>query len=194
VTVFGILSQGGLGLPDRDYYLKEDPKTKEIREKYVGHVTKMLELAGEKPDAATADAKAVMTVETQLAKPSFTRVENRDPQKTYNKMTLAELEQLGPAFGWKAYFVELGVKQVPDLNVRQPGFFKAFAEMSSTVQVEQWRAYLRWHVINALADFLSKAFQDESFAFRGKVLNGIPEQGKKRAAQYQPAQPGDVPG
>jgi putative endopeptidase len=133
-------------------------------------------------------------VETQLAKPSFTRVENRDPQKTYNKMTLAELEQLGPAFGWKAYFVELGVKQVPDLNVRQPEFFKAFAEMSSTVQVEQWRAYLRWHVINALADFLSKAFQDESFAFRGKVLNGIPEQGKKRAAQYQPAQPGDVPG
>ena len=172
----GILNQGGLGLPDRDYYLKEDPKTKEIRDKYVDHVTKMLELAGEKPEAATAGAKAVMNIETQLAKASFTRVENRDPQKTYHKMTLAELERMGPPFGWKAYFVELGVKQVPDLNVRQPEFFKAFAEMSTTVQPEQWRAYLRWHVINAMADMLTKAFQDESFAFRGKVLNGIPEQ------------------
>jgi putative endopeptidase len=172
----GILNQGGLGLPDRDYYFKEDPKTKEIRDKYVAHVTKMLELAGEKPDAAAADAKAVMDVETQLAKASFTRVENRDPQKTYHKMTLAELEKLGPAFGWKAFFAELGVKQVPDLNVRQPQFFKAFAEMSTTVPPEEWRAYLRWHVINAMADLLNKAFQEESFAFRGKVLNGVPEQ------------------
>ncbi|MBZ5537656.1 MAG: M13 family metallopeptidase [Acidobacteriia bacterium] len=172
----GILNQGGLGLPDRDYYIKEDPKTKEIRDKYVAHVTRMLELAGEKPDSASADAKAVMAVETQLAKASFTRVENRDPQKTYHKMTLAELEKLSPAFGWKTFFGELGVKQVPDLNVRQPQFFKAFAEMSTDVPPEQWRAYLRWHVINAMADLLTKAFQEESFAFRGKALNGIPEQ------------------
>jgi putative endopeptidase len=154
----GILNQGGLGLPDRDYYFKEDQKTKEIRDKYVAHMTKMLELAGERPDAAAADAIAVMDVETQLAKASFTRVENRDPQKTYHKMTMAELEKLGPAFGWKAFFAELGVKQVPDLNVRQPQFFKAFAEMSTTVPPEEWRAYLRWHVINAMADLLNKAF------------------------------------
>jgi putative endopeptidase len=172
----GTLNQGGLGLPDRDYYLREDPKSKEIRANYVAHVTKMLELAGEKPDAAAAAAAAVMDVETQLAKASLTRVENRDPQKTYNKMTLAELEKLGPDFSWRAYFDQLGVKQVPDLNVRQPQFFKAIAEMSTTVPLEQWRMYLRWHVINGMADSLSKAFQDESFAFRGKVLNGVPEQ------------------
>jgi putative endopeptidase len=172
----GTLNQGGLGLPDRDYYLREDPKSKEIRAKYVAHVTKMLELAGEKPDAAAAGAAAVMDVETKLAKASLTRVENRDPQKTYNKMTLAELEKLGPGFSWRAYFDQLGVKQVPDLNVRQPQFFKAFAEISTTVPLEQWRMYLRWHVINGMADSLTKAFQDESFAFRGKVLNGVPEQ------------------
>jgi putative endopeptidase len=172
----GTLNQGGLGLPDRDYYFRDDPKSKEIRAKYVTHVTKMLELAGEKPDAAAAGAAAVMDVETKLAKASLTRVENRDPQKTYNKMTLAELEKLGTGFGWRAYFDQLGVKQVPDLNVRQPQFFKAFAEISTTVPLEQWRMYLRWHVINGMADSLTKAFQDESFAFRGKVLNGVPEQ------------------
>lgn len=172
----GILSQGGLGLPDRDYYLKEDQRSKEIRDKYVAHVARMLELAGEKAEAARADAAIVMNVETHLAKASFTRVENRDPQKTYNKMTLAELEKLGPAFSWKSFFDELGVKQVPDLNVRQPQFFKAFVEMSATVQPEQWRAYLRWNIINAMADSLTKPFEDESFAFRGKALNGIPQQ------------------
>ncbi|MGA2260751.1 MAG: M13 family metallopeptidase [Acidobacteriota bacterium] len=172
----GTLSQGGLGLPDRDYYLKEDPKSKEIRDKYVAHVTKMFELAGENPAAAAADAAVTMQLETTLAKASLTRVDNRDPQKTYNKMTLAELAKLTPAFGWKGYFDQLGVKQVPDLNVRQPQFLKAFAEMSATVPAEQWRAYLRWRVINAMANSLTKAFQDEVFAFDGNVLNGVPQQ------------------
>jgi putative endopeptidase len=172
----GTLNQGGLGLPDRDYYLREDAKSKEIRDKYVAHVAKMFELTGEKPDAASADAAIVMDVETKLAKPSFTRVENRDPQKTYNKMALAELEKLAPEFDWNSYFVQLGIKQVPDLNVRQPQFFKAFAEMTSSVPPRQWRVYLRWHVVRGMEDFLSKAFQDESFAFNGKVLNGVPQQ------------------
>ncbi len=172
----GNLSQGGLGLPDRDYYLKEDAKSKEIRAKYVAHIAKMLELAGEKPDTAAAGAAVVLELETGLARASFTRVENRDPQKTYNKMTLAELEKLGPGFEWKAYFDQLGVKQVPDLNVRQPSFFKAFAGMTTTVPPEQWRTYLRWHIVSGMAGSLAKAFQDESFAFNGKVLNGVPEQ------------------
>ena len=172
----GTLNQGGLGLPDRDYYLKEDPKSKEIRDKYVAHMAKMFELAGENPAATTADAAVTMQLETALAKASLTRVENRDPQKTYNKMTFAELGKLAPAFGWKSYFDQLGVKQVQDLNVRQPQFFKAFAEMSATVPIEQWRAYLRWRVINAIANSLTKAFQDEVFAFDGKVLNGVPQQ------------------
>jgi len=172
----GTLSQGGLGLPDRDYYLKEDPKSKEIRDKYVVHMTNMFELAGENPTAAAADAAVTMQLETTLAKASMTRVENRDPQKTYNKMTLAELAKLAPAFGWEGYFDQLGVRQVSDLNVRQPQFLKAFAEMSATVPVEQYRAYLRWRVINAMANSLTKAFQDEAFAFDGKVLNGVPQQ------------------
>ena len=172
----GILSQGGLGLPDRDYYLKEDTKSGEIRAKYVAHVAKMFELAGEKTDAAAAGAAVVMDIETRLAKASFTRVENRDPQKTYNKMTLAALENDAPGFGWRKYFEQLGVQQVPDLNVRQPAFFKAFAGLSSSVPADQWRTYLRWQVISGMANSLGKAFQDESFAFNGKVLNGIQEQ------------------
>jgi putative endopeptidase len=172
----GTLNQGGLGLPDRDYYLKEDAKSKEIREKYVAHVAKMLELGGERPDAAAAGAAVVMDLETKLAKACFTRVENRDPQKTYNKMSLAELEKLGPGFSWSAYFAKLGVKQVPDLNVRQPQFFKVFAEMSAAVPPDQWRIYFKWHVISGMANSLTKAFENESFAFNGKVLNGVPQQ------------------
>jgi putative endopeptidase len=172
----GTLSQGGLGLPDRDYYLKEDPKSKEIRARYGAHVERMFELAGEARDAAVADAAVVVEVETRLAQASMSRVENRDPQKTYHKMSLAELEQLGPGFDWERYFEGLDVQQVPDLNVRQPQFFKAFAGMSASVSAEQWRAYLRWHVISGMAPSLTKAFQDESFEFNGKVLNGIPQQ------------------
>ena len=172
----GTLNQGGLGMPDRDYYLKDDPKSKEIREKYVAHVAKMLALGGEKPETAAACADVVMEIETKLAKASITRIENRDPQKTYNKMTLAELEKLGPDFGWKAYFAQLGVGQVPDLNVRQPQFFKAFAELSAATPTDHWRIYLKWHVISGMATSLARAFEDESFAFNGKILNGVPQQ------------------
>ncbi len=172
----GNLSQGGLGLPDRDYYLKQDPKSLEIRAKYQAHVARMMELAGEKPDQAAASAASVMEVETRLAKASFTRVENRDPQKTYHKMTLAELETLAPGFGWKPFFSGLGVKDPGDLNVRQPSFFKAFGELAATLPPEQWRIYLRWHLVSASANSLTKAFQDEAFAFNGKVLQGQPQQ------------------
>ena len=172
----GSLNQGGLGLPDRDYYLKEDAKSKDLRDKYVAHVSKMFQLAGEAPEAATADAAIVMDIETRLAKASLTRVENRDPQKTYNKMTLVELQEKTPGFDWTGYFNQLGVKPVPPLNVRQPQFFQAFAEMSASVPPAQWRSYLRWHLIRAMADSLTKAFQDEAFAFNGKVLNGVPQQ------------------
>ena len=175
----GSLSQGGLGLPDRDYYLKDDPKSKDIRDKYVAHVAKMLQLAGDAADAATAEAAVVMDVETKLASASLTRVENRDPQKTYNKMTVANLQQQAPGFDWNAYFTKVGVASVPPLNVRQPKFFQAFSRMASgpgAVPAEHWRTYLRWHVVRSIADALPKAFQDESFAFNGKVLNGVPQQ------------------
>ncbi len=170
------LNQGGLGLPDRDYYLKEDAKSQDLRDKYVAHVTKMLQLAGDAPADAAAGAAVVVDLETKLARASFTRVENRDPQKTYNKMTLADLEAQAPGFDWGAYFAAVGVGPLPALNVRQPQFFKAFGGMSASVPAAQWTTYLRWHVIRQMTEALPKAFRDEAFAFDEKVLNGVPQQ------------------
>ncbi len=172
----GTLNQGGLGLPDRDYYLKGDTKSAEIRSKYLGHVARMFELAGENPAAAAAGAAVVMDLEAKLAKASSTRVENRDPQKTYNRLTLTELQKLAAGFDWNAYFAHLGIDRPAEINVRQPSFFAAFGELSSRVPVEQWRTYLKWHVISGMADSLASAFGEESFAFNGKVLNGVPKQ------------------
>jgi putative endopeptidase len=172
----GTLNQGGLGLPDRDYYVKDDQKSKDIRDNYVGHVARMLELSGVARDAAIAGAGTVLDVETRLAKASLTRVENRDPQKTYNKMTLADLQKLGGGFDWPLYFAELGVKDVPPINVRQPQFFQAFGDAATAVTPAQWKTYLRWHLVRGMAPLLTRAFQDEAFAFNGKVLNGVPEQ------------------
>ncbi len=172
----GTLNQGGLGLPDRDYYTRDDAKSKEIRDQYVLHVAKMLELAGHSHESAAAEAGVVLGIETRLATASMTRVENRDPQKTYNKMTLGELQALGEGFDWARYFTALGVANVPALNVRQPQFFKAFAGIAASVPVADWRTYLRWHLARAMADALPVAFQDESFAFNGKILNGVPQQ------------------
>ena len=116
---------------DRDYYLKDDTKSKEIRAKYEAHIGRMFELAGENPDVASKAAATVMELETKLAKSSFTRVENRDPQKTYNKIDVAEVEKLGSSFEWKAYLDRVGVKKVSEVNVRQPKFFEAFAGLCS---------------------------------------------------------------
>jgi putative endopeptidase len=170
------MGQGGLGLPDRDYYTKQDPKSVAIRADYLKHVTRMFELLGEKPAAAKAHAGTVMAVETQLAKASLTRVEQRDPLKTYHKMTPAELVTLAPGFDWKAYFAGRHLKTLADVNVRQPEFFKAFAVMAGTVPVQDWVTYCRWHVLRSTANTLPKAFSDESFNFYEKTLNGIPQQ------------------
>jgi putative endopeptidase len=172
----GSLSQGGLGLPDRDYYLKDDAKSKDIRAGYLAHVAKMLQLAGDAPDVAASGASVVVDLETKLARASLTRVENRDPQKTYNKMTLGELQAQAPGFDWASFFAQAGVTEVPPINVRQPQFFRAFAELSAAESAARWRTYLRWHLVRGAADMLPKAFQDESFAFNGKILNGVPQQ------------------
>ncbi len=172
----GTLNQGGLGLPDRDYYLKDDEKSKEIREKYVAHVARMLQLAGDAPDAAASGAAVILELETKLARSSLTRVENRDPQKTYHKMALADLQAQAPGFDWNVFFTRMGAAKVPALNVRQPKFFQAFAGLAAEVPSAQWRTYLRWRLLAPIADALPKAFQDEAFAFNGKVLNGVPKQ------------------
>ena len=170
------LSQGGLALPERDYYLKDDPKSVELRAKYVAHVARMLELLGDAPDAARKSAESVVAFETKLAKASRGRVELRDPQKNYNKRTLAELSAEAPGFDWKAYLAAVGIPAGQDLNVRQPAFFTAFAAAAANEPVDSWKAYLRWHAVHGSVNLLPTRFEEESFAFFGKTLRGIPEQ------------------
>jgi predicted metalloendopeptidase len=171
----GIFNQGGLGLPDRDYYLKEDPKSKDLREAYRAHVAKMLELVGDAPETAKAEADVVMGIETQLAKASITRVENRDPQKTYNKRTLAALDAEAPGFDFAKFLADMGASGATEVNVRQPAFFKGFADLARSIPPADWRTYLRWHAVRAAAPLLSRNFQDEDFAFSHKKLNGTPQ-------------------
>ncbi|MEY2561212.1 MAG: putative endopeptidase [Verrucomicrobiota bacterium] len=164
--------QGGLGLPDRDYYTKEDEASKKLRDQYVEHVTKMLTLAGAPADQAAADAKKILALETSLAKPARTRVELRDPQKNYNKMKPAELQAIMPDFSWADYFKELKLTNPGDINVGQPDFFKAANEVFKTVPVEDWKAYLRWHLIRDMSPMLSSDFVNEAFRFYEATLRG----------------------
>jgi len=167
--------QGGLGLPDRDYYLKTDDESKKLRDEYVAHVTKMFGLMGESPAKSAEDAKSVMALETRLAEASMTRVERRDPDKTYNRKSLAELAALTPNFSWTAYLKTIGAPPVAAANVGQPAYFQAFNKELLATPLPQWKTYLRWHLIHAAAASLSKKFVDEDFAFYGKTLQGTPE-------------------
>ena len=167
--------QGGLGLPDRDYYLKEDAKSVELRKAYVAHVQKMFQLLGDSADKAAAEAQTVLRIETALAKGSMTRVERRDPKNLDHKMTAAELEKLDPSFQWNTYFTKVGLPSLSSLNVSSPGFFKALNEEIDKESLADWKTYLRWHLANADADFLSTAFVNEDFDFYGKTLQGRKE-------------------
>jgi putative endopeptidase len=164
--------QGGLGLPDRDYYTKDDEASKKLRDQYVEHVTKMLTMAGTPADKAAADAKKVMDLETSLAKPARTRVELRDPQKNYNKMKQAELQAMMPDFSWADYLKELKLNNAGDINVGQPDFFKAANEVFKTVAVDDWKPYLRWHLVKDMAPMLSSDFVNENFQFYEATLRG----------------------
>ncbi|NWJ40196.1 MAG: M13 family metallopeptidase [Geothrix sp.] len=181
----GYLSQGGTGLPDRDYYLKDDARSKDIRAKYEQHITRMFQLAGDAPALAAVRAKVVLDLETRMAQVQWTRVEQRNPQKTYNKRNLEQMAKEAPGFDWKSYFQARGVKMT-ELNLSQPSYFEAFGKIASSVPAPQWRTYLRWHALNSSASLLPKAFGEESFAFQGKVLNGTPEQ-EPRAKRIEAA-------
>ena len=165
-------TQGGLGLPDRDYYTKEDAASKKIRDQYVEHVTKMFTLLGEPADQAAEHAKKVMAIETSLAKPARTRVELRDPQKNYNKMPVKDLQALTPDWNWADYFKELKLTEPGDINVGQPEFFKAADQVFASTPVEDWKVYLRWHLLHGMAGSLSKDFAEEDFNFFTKTLTG----------------------
>ncbi len=169
------IAQGGLGLPDRDYYLKaDDAKLADALAKYAVHVEKMLALAGDK--TAAADAKAIVAFETELAKVQWTKVENRDPVKTYNKVELAKMAEVAPGFNWSAYLDAAGIaSKASYVVVSQPSYLKGFAEVSNKTSLETWKSYLQLHLIEAYANFLSKPFVDERFAFYGTTLSGVKE-------------------
>ncbi len=164
--------QGGLGMPDRDYYTKEDEASKKLRDAYVVHVTKMLTLLGDPAAKAGEAAKKILALETALAKPARTRVELRDPQKNYNKMSVNELQALMPNWNWPVYFREIGLDNPGDINVGQPDFFKAGNELLKTASLDDWKTYLRWHLIHAAAGELSTDFVNENFKFFGTTLTG----------------------
>ena len=165
-------SQGGLGLPDRDYYTKTDDASKKLRDQYVEHVAKMLTLLGEPATSASEDAKKILALETKLAEASRTRVQLRDPQKNYNKMTVNELQQLTPDWNWTDYFKNIGLLTPENVNVHQPEFFKTADEIFKSTPLEDWKAYLRWHLINDAAGELSKDFVDEDFNFDERIMRG----------------------
>ena len=168
--------QGGLGMPDRDYYTKDDDASKKLRDQYVAHVTKMFALLGDSKDAAAKNAKTVMEIETSLAKLARTRVELRDPQKNYNKMQQDELQKLTPEFNWSDYFAATNLPVAGDINVGQPDFFKGANDVFKTVSLDDWKTYLRWHLVHSEAAALSNDFEQEDFNFFQKTLTGVKEQ------------------
>jgi len=169
------LYQGGLSLPDRDYYLVDTERFKTIRAKYMEHLKKMFALAGETPEQAAKDATSVMEIETALAKASMSRTEMRDPQKIYHIYTTNELAKLTPNFNWANYFKAVGIGSFSTLNVGTPEFFKALDGLIKDQPVDAWKAYLRWHALHGQTRLLSKAIFDENFDFFSRTLSGQKE-------------------
>jgi len=168
------LFQGGLGMPDRDYYLKDDAKLKDARAGYRAHVEKMLSMAGE--SKAADYAAAILNLETSLARIQWTRVEDRDPIKTYNKTAITELAVLMPGYDWQRYVRSAGIEgKVDSVIIRQPSYFTGLGKVIANTPLPVWKAYFKWRVLSAAAPYLSKAFVDERFAFTGGVLRGVPE-------------------
>jgi putative endopeptidase len=168
------LFQGGLGLPDRDYYLKDDAKLKDARTSYRAHIEKMLSMAGE--SKAAEHAAAILNLETSLARIQWTRVEDRDPIKTYNKTAITELSALMPGYDWQRYVHSAGIDgKVDSVIIRQPSYFTGLGKLITNTPLPVWKAYFKWRVLSAAAPYLSKPFVDERFAFTGGVLRGVPE-------------------
>jgi len=167
------LQQGGLSLPDRDYYLKDEFSKQ--RGAYRAHIKKMLTLLGEAPDAAAAHAATVIEIETALAQAGRSRVELRDPIKNYNKVSTAELLTQNPALPWRIYLDEAGVGRVPYAIVGQPEFFAALDQLLRERPIADWKVYLRWHLLRAAAPYLHREVEEEDFAFNGGILRGQPQ-------------------
>ncbi|MDD5302887.1 MAG: M13 family metallopeptidase [Elusimicrobia bacterium] len=174
-SVIALVDQAGLGLPDRDYYFKDDAKSVELRRAYEWHAARSFGLAGSDPITAAKDAAAVMRVETALAKASMDRVARRDPMNTYHKMTRAELAKLAPDFAWDRYFDAAGGPSWSAVNASAPDFIKGFESVLKETPLADLKAYLRWRVLSGAESWLGRAFVDEKFDFYGRKLTGAKE-------------------
>jgi predicted metalloendopeptidase len=167
------LGQSGLGLPDRDYYLENTPRFKDVRAKYLQHIERILGLAGDSD--AGRSAKAIVKLETDLARVQWTKVRNRDPIATYNKYPVAKLRALAPNLDWPSYLSSTGMIAARNVIVQQPSYMRAASEMLRKTPLPTWRAYFRWQLLRTYAPYLNDRFVDERFAFFGTVLSGVPE-------------------
>jgi endothelin-converting enzyme/putative endopeptidase len=174
--VIAFADAGGLGLPDRDYYLKTDPKSVELRARYLAHVRRMFELVGVPHERTRAGAEAVVRLETALAKASLTRVDRRDPYKLFHRMDRRSLSALTPAFDWDTYLAAQGVPGITVVNLTEPAFFREFNRLLTAEPLDHWKSYLRWHLVRERARYLSKALADADFDFYRRTLRGVTEQ------------------
>jgi endothelin-converting enzyme/putative endopeptidase len=174
-NIIGHVYADGLGMPDRDYYLKDEARFKEAREKYRKYVARLFELSGAPAKDAAAAAESVLEFETALARASLDNVALRDPKQTDHKMTRAALQKLTPAFDWQAFFDAQRVQTGPEVNIAEPAFMQEVDRQLRETPVSDWRAYLKWHVLDSAAPSLSQPFIDEEFAFNGAFLNGARE-------------------
>ena len=171
-VMIATLYQSGLGLPDRDYYFRLDNESVKTRENYLKFVAKMFVLLGDSSQNASTESQTIMRMETRLANASFTNVENRDAVKTYHRMTLTELVDLAPGFNWTELLQDVGYPDIKEINVNQPAFVEELGKMMQTESVGDWKVFLRWKLVSATAPFLSSEFENESFDFYGRKLNG----------------------
>jgi putative endopeptidase len=169
------LDQSGVNLPSRDFYLKDDDKSKQIREEYVQHIARMLVLSGESEEQASADAKAILSMETALAKAAMDVVVRRDPKNINHKLSLEQLQALTPSFRWNEYLAAMKVPAQKQYLVTSPEFFQGVEKAIASESVEHWRAYLRYTLLHLSASSLSRPFAEENFAFYGKTLSGTPQ-------------------
>ena len=170
--VIAQLSQSGIGMADRDYYVNDDPRSKDLREKYILYIGKIFKLMGVEEAISMKYAETIMKMETRLAKASMTRLERRDPHKTYNKTTTKGLIELSPSFNWNRYFVSQGVGDPGEINLNQPEFLREVSAMLKDVPVDDWKTYLRWNVVNNSASYLSDSFVNTHFDFYGRAMSG----------------------
>ncbi len=184
--VIAFAAAGGLGLPDRDYYVKDDAKSKETRARYLIHLRKIFLLLGDAAQTASVEAARVMEIETALAKSSLTRVEKRDPHNLFHKFTRAQLIALMPSFHWAGYLAAIGLPSLTEFNVTEPAFFKQLDAQLKARSVSDWKVYLRWHLAHEKAQYLSSPFVQEDFEFYSKHLRGVEQLRPrwKRCVQY----------